>query len=41
VLGYLVEVISGKSLDEFMRERLFAPPEMDDTTFRVPAAKRR
>jgi CubicO group peptidase (beta-lactamase class C family) len=40
VLGYLVEVISGKSLDVFMRERLFAPLKMDDTTFRVPAARR-
>jgi CubicO group peptidase (beta-lactamase class C family) len=40
VLGYLVEVISGRSLDVFLRERLFAPLRMNDTTFRLPIAKR-
>ncbi|WP_247237403.1 serine hydrolase [Telluribacter sp. SYSU D00476] len=33
VLGYLVEVVSGKSLDQFMRERIFEPLEMKDTGF--------
>jgi CubicO group peptidase (beta-lactamase class C family) len=39
VLGRLVEVISGKSLDEFFRERIFKPLEMTDTWFYVPDAK--
>ncbi|MFW6103525.1 MAG: serine hydrolase domain-containing protein [Bacteroidota bacterium] len=33
VLGYLVEVISGKSLKQFFRERIFEPLEMNDTYF--------
>lgn len=33
VLGYLVEVVSGKPLPEFLRERLFEPLGMRDTTF--------
>jgi CubicO group peptidase (beta-lactamase class C family) len=39
VLGYLVEVISGMSLDDFMRKNLFAPLGMNDTYFYVPVAK--
>jgi CubicO group peptidase (beta-lactamase class C family) len=33
VLGYLVEVISGQSLDEFFRTRIFEPLGMTDTAF--------
>lgn len=33
VLGYLVEVISGKSLYEFFSERIFKPLEMEATSF--------
>jgi CubicO group peptidase (beta-lactamase class C family) len=33
VLGRLVEILSGKSLDEFLRERIFAPLGMADTGF--------
>lgn len=33
VLGYLVEVISGKSLDAFFRERIFTPLGMKDSSF--------
>ena len=33
VLGRLVEVVSGQPLDEFFRERIFAPLGMDDTSF--------
>lgn len=33
VLGYLVEVISGKPFDEFLKERIFDPLEMSDTRF--------
>ncbi|MCH8812474.1 MAG: serine hydrolase [Gemmatimonadetes bacterium] len=40
VLGRLVEVVSGQSFDEFLRERIFEPLGMDDTGFYVPASKR-
>jgi CubicO group peptidase (beta-lactamase class C family) len=36
VLGYLIEVISGKTCEAFLRERLFTPLGMDDTSFFVP-----
>ena len=36
VLGRLVEIWSGVSLDSFFRERIFAPLGMDDTGFHVP-----
>jgi len=39
VLGRLVEVWSGQTLDVFMKERLFAPLGMDDTGFSVPHEK--
>jgi CubicO group peptidase (beta-lactamase class C family) len=39
VLGYLIEVVSGKTLDRFFREQIFAPLGMDDTYFYLPAAK--
>jgi CubicO group peptidase (beta-lactamase class C family) len=39
VLGYLVEVLSGMSLDQFFRTRIFEPLGMKDTYFNVPAAK--
>ena len=39
VLGRLVEVISGQSLDVFMQERLFKPLGMVDTAFYVPPEK--
>ena len=39
VLGYLVEVISGRPFDEFLHDRLFAPLGMDDTSFFVPGDK--
>jgi CubicO group peptidase (beta-lactamase class C family) len=39
VLGRLVEVISGVSLDEFFRERIFKPLEMTDTYFYLPDEK--
>ena len=40
VLGRLVEVVSGQSFDEFLRERIFEPLGMDDTGFYVPASER-
>jgi len=33
VLGYFIEVISGKPFDEFLEERIFDPLGMDDTRF--------
>ncbi len=39
VLGYLVEVVSGTTLDEFFRTRIFAPLGMKDTYFYVPETK--
>jgi CubicO group peptidase (beta-lactamase class C family) len=39
VQGYLVEKISGKSLPEFLEERLFKPLGMKDTAFFVPELK--
>jgi CubicO group peptidase (beta-lactamase class C family) len=40
ILGALVERVSGRPLDEFLRERLFVPLGMDDTHFYLPPAKR-
>lgn len=39
VLGYLVEVLSGTTLDEFFHKRILEPLGMKDTYFNVPAAK--
>jgi len=40
VLGYMVEVISGMTLVEFFRQRIFEPLGMDDTYFYLPEEKR-
>lgn len=39
LLGALVEIISGVSLDEFFRTRIFEPLGMKDTYFTVPQSK--
>jgi CubicO group peptidase (beta-lactamase class C family) len=39
VLGCIVEIVSGMSLDEFFRKRIFEPLGMKDTYFVVPAEK--
>jgi CubicO group peptidase (beta-lactamase class C family) len=39
LLGYLVEVVSGMSLDEFFRKRIFEPLGMNDTYFYIPKEK--
>lgn len=39
VLGYLVEVASGMSLDEFFRKKIFEPLGMKDTYFYLPKDK--
>src|SRR5206468_11057033 len=40
LLGDVVARVSGRSLDRFSRERIFAPLGMQDTTFNPPAALR-
>lgn len=39
LLGCLVEVISGMSLDQFFRTRIFEPLGMKDTYFNIPTSK--
>ena len=39
LLGCLIEVISGKSLEAYCNENIFKPLGMKDTYFNVPAAK--
>jgi CubicO group peptidase (beta-lactamase class C family) len=39
VLGYLIEIVSGKPLDQFLKERIFEPLGMHDTFFYVPEDK--
>ncbi|PYV87657.1 MAG: serine hydrolase, partial [Acidobacteria bacterium] len=39
VLGVLIARASGQSFEAFLRERLFAPLGMKDTSFSVPAAQ--
>jgi CubicO group peptidase (beta-lactamase class C family) len=39
VLGYLVEVISGLPLDQYMQQRIFIPLKMKDTHFTLPESK--
>lgn len=40
VLGKLIERVSGQSLDEFARERIYRPLGMEDTTFNPPVSLR-
>jgi CubicO group peptidase (beta-lactamase class C family) len=39
VLGRVIEVVSGQSLDEFLAETIFTPLDMKDTAFSVPPEK--
>jgi CubicO group peptidase (beta-lactamase class C family) len=39
VLGRVVEVVAGKSLDAFFEERIFRPLKMPDTSFFLPKEK--
>ena len=39
VLGRLVEVMSGQTLDQFLQERIFEPLGMVDTAFHVPESE--
>ena len=39
ILGYMIEIVSGKKLNEVFREESFAPLEMNDTYFYLPTEK--
>ena len=39
VLGRVIEVVSGQTLEDFFHEQIFEPLEMEDTGFQVPAEK--
>ena len=39
VLGRLIEVVSGMTLDQYFKTRFFEPLQMDDTDFRLPPEK--
>ena len=39
VLGYFIEIVSGKPFDVFLRDHLFTPLGMVDTGFYLPAEK--
>lgn len=39
VLGYLIEIVSGMSFDEYLRTHIFEPLGMDDTGFYLPGNK--
>lgn len=41
VLGHLIEVVSGVSLETFFRRRIFEPLDMTETGFEVPKEKAR
>ncbi|HWM61333.1 MAG TPA: serine hydrolase domain-containing protein [Rhizomicrobium sp.] len=40
VLGYLIQLVSGQSYADFVRERILAPLKMTDTDFQVAESKR-
>lgn len=39
VLGYMIEIVSNKTLDVFFKEEIFDPLEMTDTYFYIPEIK--
>ncbi|HEY4148083.1 MAG TPA: serine hydrolase domain-containing protein, partial [Chitinophagaceae bacterium] len=39
VLGYLIEVLTHKTLDEYLQQAIFTPLKMHDTYFTLPKAK--
>ena len=39
VIGYLIEVLSGESLDQYLKSHIFDPLGMNDTYFYLPAEK--
>src|SRR4030042_6316149 len=39
VLGYLIEIMSGRPFDQYLKSRIFDPLRMVDTDFHVPVEK--
>ena len=39
MLGYVVEIVSGKSLDAYLKEAIFEPLKMENTFFFIPTEK--
>ena len=39
ILGYMIEIVSGKSLDLFFKDEIFDPLQMNDTHFYLPEEK--
>jgi CubicO group peptidase (beta-lactamase class C family) len=39
ICGYLIELLSGKSLDVYLQEHIFEPLQMNDTHFKLPQEK--
>ena len=39
VIGYLIEILSGEKLDQYLRNRIFVPLDMTDTWFYLPEEK--
>jgi len=40
LLGYLIEIWSGETLDKYLKENILAPLEMNDTYFHLPENKK-
>jgi CubicO group peptidase (beta-lactamase class C family) len=40
IIGYLIEILSGVPLSEFLKEHFFIPLGMNDTFFRIPETKK-
>ena len=40
VLGYLIEIISGQTFDEYLRDKIFEPLQMNNTYFYLPKKKK-
>ena len=40
IIGYLIEILSGVPLSEFLKEQIFIPLGMADTFFRIPETKK-
>ena len=40
ILGAVIEIVSGQPLDQFLKEEIFNPLQMDDTHFYMPKQKR-
>ncbi|MBB4857709.1 CubicO group peptidase (beta-lactamase class C family) [Novosphingobium chloroacetimidivorans] len=38
LMGHVIEVLSGKAFDQYLKETIFAPAGMKDTVFQVPRA---